>query len=106
MKTDVIDTSVIASNQNATAVTISGMTTVTDGANVFAVIISADDNTHTPSGTGWGDWGGGNIGSLYSSRFARNVVAVAGAVPALTFTQLNGPDTAYYAMVAFRPLLP
>jgi hypothetical protein len=93
----------------STTVTIPGITTITDGALVFAAWASSDDNTWgTLTGTGaWFTPGSAQYrntsGADASQTHAYRVMATAGATGNVSKTQLTlGPDAGARLIIAFR----
>jgi len=88
-------------------VTIPGITTITDGALVFATWASSDDNTWGSLTAGWSTPGSAqyrNIsGSDQSQTHAYKVMATAGTTNPVSKNQAtNGPDAGAYLIIAFK----
>jgi len=96
----------------STTVPIPGITTITDGALVFAAWATADDNTWgTLTGTGaWFTPGSAQYrntsGSDQSQTHAYRVMATAGATGNVSKTQLTlGPDAGARLIIAFKAVI-
>ena len=94
-------------------VTIPGITTITDGALVFAVWASTDDNTWGSLTGGWSTPGSaqyrntqGSSGSRASQTHAYKVMTTAGASGNVSKNQAtNGPDAGAYLIIAFKAVV-
>ena len=89
----------------STTVTIPGITTITDGALVFATWASSDDNSWGNLTTGWTTPGLAQYrnNSNLSQTHAYMVMATAGASGNVSKNQTaNGPDAGAYLIIAFK----
>jgi hypothetical protein len=91
-------------------VTIPGITTITDGALVFAVWASTDDNTWGTLTAGWTTPGSAQYrntsGSDQSQTHAYKVMAIAGISGAVSKNQLTlGGDAGARLIIAFRAVI-
>jgi hypothetical protein len=85
-----------------------GITTITDGALVFAVWASSDDNTWGSLTAGWTTPGSAQYraSSNLSQTHAYKVMAPAGASGSVSKTQLtNGPDAGAWLIIAFKAVI-
>jgi hypothetical protein len=94
----------------STTVTIPGITTITNGALVFAGWASQDDNSWGAPTAGWFTPGSNQYrntsGADQSQTHAYRVMATAGASGAVSKTQTaNGPDAGAYLIIAFKAIL-
>jgi hypothetical protein len=92
----------------STTVTIPGITTITDGALVFATWATADDNTWGTPTAGWTTPGLAQYrnNSNLSQTHAYRVMAIAGASGSVSKTQTaNGPDAGAYLIIAFKAVI-
>ena len=95
-------------------VTIPGITTITDGALVFAAWASSDDNTWGALTAGWSTPGSppgpaqyrNTSGNDASQTHAYKVMAIAGASGDVSKNQtLNGGDAGAYLIIAFKAVI-
>jgi hypothetical protein len=89
-------------------VTITGITTITDGALVFAAWASSDDNTWGSLTAGWSTPGSAQYrcGSNASQTHAYKVMAIAGASGNVSKNQATlGGDAGAYLIIAFKAVI-
>jgi hypothetical protein len=89
-------------------VTITGITTITDGALVFAAWASSDDNTWGSLTAGWSTPGSAQYrcGSNASQTHAYKVIATAGASGNVSKNQATlGGDAGAYLIIAFKAVI-
>ena len=91
-------------------VTITGITTITDGALVFAAWATADDNTWGTLTAGWSTPGSAQYrntsGSDQSQTHAYKVMATAGASGNVSKNQATlGGDAGAYLIIAFKAVI-
>ena len=91
-------------------VTITGITTITDGALVFATWATADDNTWGTLTAGWSTPGSAQYrntsGSDQSQTHAYRVMAIAGASGNVSKNQATlGGDAGAYLIIAFKAVI-